>query len=76
MTTNKKMRNAWYHLNTKNRTLSTTDKTMVQNCINTGLVPFLVNHKDGYLRLVHRKLTTIERTCSNGIPETFYQVKK
>lgn len=51
-----------FHLHTKSRTLTTTDWAKVQACIVSGVVPFQVAHKDGYLRNVYRALTYIETT--------------
>lgn len=52
-----KLRNAWYCLHTKNQTIWTADKSIVERVLKTGRVPVYRMHKDGYLRSETRKLT-------------------
>lgn len=55
-----RLRNAWYGLHTKNQTIWTADKSIVERALNTGRVPVYRLHKDGYLRAETRKLTFVD----------------
>ena len=55
-----RMRNAFYALKSKNQTIWTADKNMVETALKTGRVPVYRMHKDGYLRSETRKLIQVE----------------